>query len=73
MAGTMINTIIFGVFNLVLWGGVIYLFVLIVKALKKYINSDKSPKDKERTTERPHEKNAGYAQSLLCSINSLII
>ena len=51
MAGTMINTIIFGVFNLVLWVGVIYLFVLIVKALKKYINSDKSPKDKERTTE----------------------
>ena len=64
MAGTMINTIIFGVFNLVLWGGVIYLFVLIVKALKKYINSDKTPKDKESESqfeERSGGRMIGYA------------
>ena len=46
MAGTMINTIIFSIINLALLGGLIYLFVLIVKALKKYINSDKTLKDK---------------------------
>ena len=51
MAATMINTIIFSIINLALLGGLIYLFVLIVKALKKYINSDKPPKDKEKTTE----------------------
>ena len=44
----MINTIVFGIFNLVLWGGVIYLFVLVVKALKKYINAKNTPKDEER-------------------------
>lgn len=49
MAGTMINTIIFSIINLALLGGLIYLFVLIVKALKKYINSDKTPKDKKTT------------------------
>lgn len=43
----MINTIVFGILSLVLLGGLIYLFVLIVKALKKYINSDKTSKDKE--------------------------
>ena len=46
MAGTMINTIIFSIINLALLAGLIYLFVLIVKALKKYINSDKTLKDK---------------------------
>lgn len=49
MAFTMINTIVFGILNLALLGGLIYLFVLIVKALKKYINSDKTPKDKKST------------------------
>lgn len=49
MAGTMINTIIFSVINLALLGGLIYLFVLIVKALKKYINSDKSSKKNNPT------------------------
>ena len=34
------------ILHLIVWGGGIYLYVLIVKALKKYINSDKKPKDK---------------------------
>ena len=45
MAGTMINTIIFSIINLALLGELIYLFVLIVKALKKYINSSESRKE----------------------------
>ena len=47
MAISMINTIVFCFLSLVLFGGLIYLFVLIIKALKKYINSDKTPKDKK--------------------------
>ena len=38
----MINTVIFSLFNICLLGGLVYLFILIVKALKKYINSDKT-------------------------------
>lgn len=34
------------ILHLIVWGGGIYLYVLIVKALKKYINSDKKSKDK---------------------------
>ena len=34
------------ILHLIVWGGGIYLYALIVKALKKYINSDKEPKDK---------------------------
>ena len=34
------------ILHLIVWGGGIYLYALIVKALKKYINSDKDPKDK---------------------------
>jgi hypothetical protein len=34
------------ILHLIVCGGGIYLYVLIVKALKKYINSDKDPKDK---------------------------
>lgn len=37
---------IFSLLSIGLLGGLVYLFVLIVKALKKYINSDNPSKDK---------------------------
>lgn len=37
----MANAMIFSILGIGLLGGVIYLSVLIVKALRKYINSDK--------------------------------
>ena len=37
----MTNTVIFSILSIGLLGGMVYLFTLIVKALKKYINSDK--------------------------------
>ena len=42
----MTNTVIFTILNIALLGGLVYLFTLIVKALKKHINSDKNQKDK---------------------------
>lgn len=39
-------TILMQVINIVLWGGIIYLFVLAAKALKKYIKSDDIRKEK---------------------------
>lgn len=42
----MVYTVVFSILGIVLFGGMVYLFTLIVKALKKYINSDKSQKDK---------------------------
>ena len=44
----MINTVIFSLFNICLLGGLVYLFILIVKALKKYINSGKTPTSNEQ-------------------------
>ncbi len=41
----MTNTVIFSILNIGLLGGMVYLFTLIVKALKKYINSDKPTKN----------------------------
>ena len=42
----MVNTLIFSILGIGLLGGLVYLFTLIVKALKKYINSDKTQTDK---------------------------
>jgi hypothetical protein len=42
----MLNALIFSILGIGLLGGLVYLFTLIVKALKKYINSDKKQKDK---------------------------
>ena len=42
----MANAMIFSILGIGLLGGVIYLFSLIVKALRKYINSDKAEKNK---------------------------
>ena len=39
-------TILMQVINIVLWGGIIYLFVLAAKALKKYIKSGDIRKEK---------------------------
>lgn len=39
-------TILMHVINIVLWGGIIYLFVLAAKALKKYIKSGGIRKEK---------------------------
>ena len=44
----MINTVIFSLLNICLLGGLVYLFILIVKALKKYINSEKTPTSNEQ-------------------------
>ena len=44
----MINTVIFSLLNICLLGGLVYLFILIVKALKKYINSGKTPTSNEQ-------------------------
>lgn len=38
----MINTVVFSLFSMCLLGGLVYLFILMVKALKKYANSDKT-------------------------------
>lgn len=47
----MINTVIFSFLNICLLGGLVYLFILIIKALKKYINSDKThTSNKQRVT-----------------------
>ena len=42
----MTKTVIFSILGLGLLGGMVYLFTLIIKALKKYINSDKPQEDK---------------------------
>lgn len=42
----MINTTVFGIFALIMLGGMIYFFSLVTKALKKYINSNKTTTDK---------------------------
>ena len=39
-------TIIVQIINILLWGGILYLFVLIAKALKKYIHSAEVRKEK---------------------------
>lgn len=39
-------TILVQLINIVLWGGIIYLFVLLAKALKKYIKSSEVRKEK---------------------------
>ena len=39
--GSMAISAIFSLLSIGLLGGLVYLFVLIVKALRKYINSDK--------------------------------
>ena len=44
----MKNTVIFCLFNICLLVGLVYLFILIVKALKKYINSGKTPTSNEQ-------------------------
>lgn len=46
MENLIILIIIGIVLSLLLLGGLVYLYVLVVKALKKYINSDKTQKDK---------------------------
>jgi len=42
-------TILVQLINIVLWGGIIYLFVLAAKALKKYIQSGEIRKEKAAT------------------------
>lgn len=42
-------TILVTLINLVLWGGIIYLFILLVKALKRYIKSGDVRKEKSAT------------------------
>ena len=44
----MINTVIFCLFNICLLGGLVYLFILTIKALKKCINSDKTHTSNEQ-------------------------
>ena len=39
-------TILVQLINIVLWGGIIYLFVLLIKALKKYLKSGEVRKEK---------------------------
>ena len=46
MENLIILIIIGIVLSLLLLGGLVYLYVLVVKALKKYINSGKTQKDK---------------------------
>lgn len=43
---SMAISAIFSLLSIGLLGGLVYLFVLIVKALRKYINSDNPSKDK---------------------------
>lgn len=42
-------TILVTLINLVLWGGIIYLFILLVKALKRYIKSGEVRREKSAT------------------------
>ena len=42
-------TILVTLINLILWGGIIYLFILLAKALKRYIKSGEVRKEKSRT------------------------
>jgi len=42
-------TIIIQIINIILWGGIIYLFVLLIKALKKYLKSGEVRKEKSAT------------------------
>ena len=44
----MINTVIFSLLSICLLGGLVYLFILIIKALKKYINSEKTHTSNEQ-------------------------
>lgn len=42
-------TILTIVLNTLLWGGIIYLFVLLIKALRKYLNSSEIRKEKSES------------------------
>lgn len=42
-------TILTIVLNTLLWGGIIYLFVLLIKALRKYLNSSEARKEKSES------------------------
>ena len=45
----MIGTVIFSILNICLLCGLVYVFALVVKALKKFINSDKTQTSKEQS------------------------
>ena len=52
----MINTVIFSIFSICLLAGLVFLFALLVKALKKYINSDKThTHTSNEESERKHQ------------------
>lgn len=46
----MVSTVILGILGLIALTGGIYLYTLVIKALKKYINSDKVTDDTAATT-----------------------
>ena len=46
MAGMIPVAVLMILINTLLWGGIIYLFVLIARALKKYLNSAEVRKEK---------------------------
>ena len=41
-------TIFVLILNIVIWGGILYLFVLLIKALRKYLKSGEIRKEKEQ-------------------------
>ena len=43
------NTIVFIILTTLLWGGIIYLFVLLIRALRKYLNSSEVRKEKSES------------------------
>lgn len=45
------NTIIATILGLSLLAGIAYIFILVVKALRKYINSDKTSNGSSKPTE----------------------
>jgi len=53
-------TILVSLINLILWGGIIYLFVLAAKALKKYMKSGDVRKEKATTAKSLGEALKGH-------------
>ena len=53
-------TIMVSLINLILWGGIIYLFVLAAKALKKYMKSGDVRKEKATTAKSLGEALKGH-------------
>ena len=45
----MQTTLVFGLFSLILFGGIVFLFICVIRALLKYINSTTVRRDKQAT------------------------